>query len=113
MKFKFKELRQNKTVTLNNLFPSILHEFNLTETFVIDVLKKEWSGIVDSIIASHSEPDRIFKNILFITADHPVYSNEILLMKNMIMESISEKTGLVFIKDIRVEVKKQGEKKRR
>jgi hypothetical protein len=34
-------------------------------------------------------------------------------MKNMILESISEKTGLIFIKDIRVEVKKHGEKKRR
>jgi len=113
VKFKFKELRQNKVVTLNNLFPSILSEFNLTETFVIDILKKEWSSIVDTLIASHSEPDRIFKDTLYIIADHPVYSNEILLMKTMIINSISEKTGMGFIREIRVEVKKNNDKKRR
>lgn len=113
MKFKFKELRQNQIVTLNNIFPSILSEFNLTETFVIDILKKEWSGIVDTLIASHSEPERIFNNTLYIAADHPVYSNEILLMKTIIVNSITEKTGMGFIKDIRVEVKKNNDKKRR
>jgi hypothetical protein len=106
MKFKFKEERQNKTIQLGTALTLIFEECNLTDSLIIGRIRGIWGDIVGTLLATHSIPDRIFKNFLFISVDHPVYSNTLSFMKDIIIEKIKENSGSELVKDIRLEVKK-------
>jgi predicted nucleic acid-binding Zn ribbon protein len=106
MRFRFKEERQSKTISINSTLSLILEEFGLKESLIIGKVRIKWKDIVGDLMAAHSIPDRIFKNILFITVDHSVYANEISLMKEIIVKTINEEFGSDEIKDIRLETKK-------
>jgi hypothetical protein len=106
MNFRVKGNRANRIVTVKSLMPAILKEMNIEESFAIESIRELWKNIVDGIISSHSMPDRIFRDILFVSVDHPVYSNEIALMKGMLLQRLREEHGLLMINDIRVEVKR-------
>ncbi len=106
MRFKFRKERQGKTVSINSTLSLILEEFGLRDILIIDKLRLKWRNIVGELMAAHSIPDRIFKNILFIAVDHPVYSNEISLMKDIIIKQINKEYDSAVIKDIRMETKK-------
>ena len=100
---KFNEIRKSKIVSVSNLLPSILKEFNMEESFVIEIIKKRWKDIVDKLTYTHSYPDRIYKNILFISVDNPIFLNEITMMKSIILEKLKKECGFINIRDIRVE----------
>lgn len=106
MKFKFKEERQRKTISINTALSLILEEYGLKDSFTIEKIRINWQKIVGDLMAAHSIPDRIFKNILFISVDHSVYSNELSLMKDIIIKKITEEFDFNLIKDIRLETKK-------
>jgi hypothetical protein len=106
MRFRFKEERQAKTISINSALSLILEEFGLKESLVIGKIRAKWQNIVGDLMAIHSIPDRIFKNILFISVDHPVYANEISFMKELIVKEVNEEFGSNEIKDIRLETKK-------
>jgi hypothetical protein len=106
MRFRFKEERQAKTISINSALSLILEEFDLKDSFAIGKIRAKWDTIVGDLMAIHSIPDRIFKNILFISVDHSVYANEISFMKELIVKEINEEFGSNEIKDIRLETKK-------
>ncbi|MFH0975574.1 MAG: DUF721 domain-containing protein [Spirochaetota bacterium] len=106
MKFKFKEERLAKTVSVNSAISLILENLGLHDVLVIEKARKKWRNIVGDLLAVHSLPDRIFKNILFIHVDHPVYSNELSFMKDIILQEVNNVFGSGIIKDIRLETKK-------
>ena len=106
MRFRFKEERQSKTVSINTALSLILEEFGLKESLVIGKVRAKWGDIVGDLMAVHSIPDRIFKNILFISVDHPVYANELSMMKDIIVKFINKEFNSNEIKDIRLETKK-------
>ncbi len=106
MKFRFKEERQSKTISINSTLSLILKEYGLEESLIIGRVRAKWKEITGELMAGHSIPDRIFKNILFISVDHSVYANEISMMKDFIVKKINEECGSDKIKDIRLETKK-------
>jgi hypothetical protein len=106
MNFKIKEKRQGKTISINSALSLILEEFGLKDTLILDKLRLRWRNIVGELMAAHSIPDRVFKKILFIAVDHPVYSNELSMMKGSIINELNKEYGAEMIKDIRLETKK-------
>ncbi len=106
MKFRIKEERQGKVVPFNSTLISILEEFDLKDSFLMEKLRSVWEKTVGNIISTHSIPDRIFKKILFIFVDHSIYANELSLMKDSILEGINKEFGFEVIKDIRVTTKR-------
>ena len=112
MKFRFKEERQSKTVSINTALSLILEEFGLKDSLAIGKIRTKWGGIVGDLMAVHSIPDRIFKRILFITVDHSVYANELSMMKEIIVKEINKEFDTNEIKDIRLETKKLDWQKR-
>lgn len=106
MKFNFYQNRANRIVKVKSAIAAVLSECNIDTPLLITSLQDNWSKIVNVIVASHSRPERIFKNVLYIAADHPTYSNEIVLMKGMILERLNRDFGFNDIKDVRVEVKR-------
>jgi hypothetical protein len=106
MKFKLKEKRQSKTISINSALSLILQEFGLKDTVIVDKLRIRWRNIVGELMAAHSIPDRVFKSILFIAVDHSVYANELSLMKDIIVKEINKEYDTIMITDIRLETKK-------
>jgi predicted nucleic acid-binding Zn ribbon protein len=105
MKFRIHDKRKNGISSFEGLLPDIIHEFELEKSFTIEELVSKWSSIVGDIISTHSKPDRIYKKILFIAADHSIYANEITLMKDAILKRIHDEFPFQAIRDIKVEIK--------
>jgi predicted nucleic acid-binding Zn ribbon protein len=105
MKFKIKEKRKNGLYSFDGILPDIIHEYELEKSFTIDELVSQWYSIVGDIISTHSKPDRIYKNILFVAADHSVYANEIIMMKDILLKKVSEQFPFQTIRDIKVEIR--------
>ena len=106
MKFRLGKKRQNNALSLSELFPEIVREYQLEQPFTVELLSGAWNDIAGDIIATHSMPDRLFRRTLFIAVDHPVYSNELMLMKDSIIKKIANTFGEGLIDSIKTEVKR-------
>lgn len=106
MKFRFREKRQGKTISINSALSMIFREFGLDDSMVIGKVRSGWRDLAGELLAVHSIPDRIYKNILFVSVDHPVYSNELAFMKDIIIKKINDEFDSAVINDIRLEIKK-------
>ncbi len=106
MKFRFGEKSRNYIVRFGDIFPDLIEDAGLDEAFFLESISENWSNYVGSTLAVHSSPDRIFKNILFVRVDHPMYANELSLYKNLILKKIFDDLGKNFIYNIKFEVKK-------
>ena len=106
MKFRLREKRQSKTISINSALSMLFHEFGLDESIIIGKVRSSWKDIAGELLAAHSIPDRIYKNILFVSVDHPVYSNELAFMKNLIIKKINGEFDSAVIKDVKLEIKK-------
>jgi predicted nucleic acid-binding Zn ribbon protein len=105
MKFRIKEKRKNGLYSFESLLPDIIHDYDLEKSFTIEELVSQWYSIVGDIISTHSKPDRIYKNVLFVSADHSVYANEIIMMKDVILKKVSEQFPFQAVRDLKVEIK--------
>lgn len=105
MKFKLGEKRKNGVYSFEGILPDIIHEFELEKSFTIEELIAKWHSIVGDIISTHSKPDRIFKKILFVAADHSVYANEIVMRKDILLDQIHAEYPFSEISNIKVEIK--------
>ncbi len=106
MKFKIKIKRNKNTLSFKRLLPEILKEMKIENIFSIESLSASWEDIVGKIIASHSRPDRIYKHTLFIAVDHSVFSNDIIMMKDIILKNINKIYLSNSVSNIKVEIKK-------
>ncbi len=111
MRFRFREKRVEKITSFREIVGSLLQQLNCEDTYIVEKIKGEWYRIAGDIIATHSIPNRIFKGILFISADHSVYANEIIMMKSALLKKFEEFLGIEIIKDVKVEIKKLAWKK--
>jgi hypothetical protein len=106
MKFRFNQNRIHRIVHARNAIAGALKDCNIEKSLFIDSIKKGWADIVGQLLASHSRPDRIYKNVLYIASDHPTYSNEISMLNSTILGKIKVEYGLHDLNDIRVEIKR-------
>ena len=106
MKFKVKERRIGKLLSINSILKSVVEDFDYEDSFTIIKLRSMWEEIVGVTIATHSTPDRIYKDVLYIAVDHPVYSNEITMMSSLIKERVEKSIGFELFKKIKAEVRR-------
>ena len=98
--------RKGYLSNFDEIIKDVIKELNAEDDFLVMLLKKNWEKIAGEIISTHSIPDRIFKNILFISADHSTYANEIIMMKKSILQKIDNIIGRHIIRTIKVEIKR-------
>ena len=106
MKFSLGRKRWRSVVSFGSILPEIINEFDLEKSFTIENLKAIWYNLVGDIISTHSMPERISRGVLYIAADHSVFANEIIMMKDSILCNINENFYHDAVKNIRVVVKK-------
>ncbi len=105
MKFRVGKNRNNRIANYQDIFSEMVKEFNFEDSFFIENIKNIWADVVGKILSAHSYPDRVYKNILFVSVDHNIYANELVMMKDNILEIINNKTNNNIIKNIKFEVK--------
>lgn len=93
-------------LAIGKVLESIARDFDFKDSFLINRIRELWPDIVGRVIATHSIPDRIYKDVLYVSVDHPVYSNEIVMIEDRIRESVSDKLGFDSFKKIKAEVKR-------
>jgi predicted nucleic acid-binding Zn ribbon protein len=106
MSFFINRKRKGKISDFHDIITSIIREYKIEKLFTIELLHTIWVEIVGDIMSTHSIPERIQKNILYIAVDHSIYANEIILMKDHVVKKIQERAPLYDIRDIRINVKK-------
>ncbi len=92
-------------IAFGAILADIIDEFNIEKSFTTELVASQWYSIVGDIISTHSKPDRIYKNILYIAADHSVYAGEIATRKEEIIRIINGEFPHISLKDIRIEIK--------
>lgn len=105
MKFRLGNNRKERLVSFSSILPDVIEDLDIQDSFIIENLREKWPFYTGNTISAHSQPDRIFKKFLFITVDHPVYANELSLMKNGILKKIKNDYGNDFITNIKFDVK--------
>ena len=105
MKFRIGTKRRGDIRSFKRLFPDILSEYEIEKLFTVETLASHWKEIAGDLIATHSIPDRIYKSVLFIAVDHPVFGNEIMLMKDSILKRIADVFGPGLVRSIKTEIK--------
>lgn len=93
--------RTGQVISFRDLLPGIIRRYNLQKPFTIAALANDWRGIAGDEVGFNSIPVKIDKDILFVRTSHSVFSNEISLLKNVILSKIKEKYS-VKLKDLKI-----------
>ena len=105
MKFRFNDSRKGYS-SVKGLIPDLIKEINITSCYELQNIADNWDSIVGSILATHSCPVNKKGKTLFIDADHPVFANDIIMMKKIIITKIKEILMNDDIHDLKVDIKK-------
>jgi hypothetical protein len=106
MRFKFADKRIARETSLEDLLLHVVDDYKLYGEFALEDLRRTWQDIVGPILVNHTKVDRIFKNTLFIIADHSIYAQEALMYKTSIIDKINGLYGKNSIKTVKVDIKK-------
>lgn len=108
MKLCVNEKRNNKIMSFNEILPSVVRELNLKDDFILINIQNNWEHIVGKILSVHTKPINIYRKILSIYTDHPIYTTEITFMKNHILSGIEKIVGGGVIINFKIEGKKKN-----
>lgn len=106
MIFRVKEKRFGRILDIKNDMSSLIKEMKMEDIFVEKIIKEKWSDIVGNILSLHSVPARIDSNVLTIYSDHSVFVNDLVMLKDEIVNKVNSEVHAKKIKDIKVFVKK-------
>jgi len=106
MKFRFNENRKGQQFAVKDLLTDLVKEIHLEDAFSIEYIREKWPEIAGSILSTHSVPVRISGNTIYIEADHPVFANDLSMMKKIILDKIASLGLNLSIKYLKVEIKK-------
>ena len=106
MKFRFTDNRIARETSVEDLLSYVIEDYKIYTEFAVEDLKRSWIDIVGPILVNHTKVESIFKNTLFVTADHSIYSQEVLMCKTAIINKINELFGNNSVKTVKVNLKK-------
>ena len=73
--------------------------------FRIYSIFNHWAEIVGQEISKKTEPDKIFKDTLYISVSSPVWANELAMMSAQLISKINDFIGEEAIRSLRFKVK--------
>jgi hypothetical protein len=91
--------REAKMMPFQGILERIIDKYNLREPMTVEALRAAWPDVVGDL-AINSCPADIKDGTLYIKTNHPIISNEIIMMKTSIMNRFNEKYR-ADIRDIR------------
>lgn len=93
-------MRRNKTISIADAVKDYIREMNfegkLNEAGIIN----SWEETVGKAIASRTSKIYIRDQVLYVHLNSSVVRNELLMLRQALMEKLNEKSGTQVIKDI-------------
>jgi hypothetical protein len=107
MKFRIGiRTRMGAMQTIGDVINGMIDEYGLNDDFSIDYIRKSWTTVAGDL-AVYSRPERIEDGILTVSSSHPAVSNEIILLKPVLIDRFNTvfRAG---VKDIQLQLKDQS-----
>jgi predicted nucleic acid-binding Zn ribbon protein len=93
-------MRRSKTITLAEALKDYVREMHLEGKLNEIGIISSWDEIVGKAIASRTSKIYIKDKVLFVHLNSSVVRNELLMLRQALMEKLNEKAGTEVIKDI-------------
>lgn len=93
--------RAKQTERITEILPRFVISLGQRKAYQTQFLFYHWEEIVGSSIAGHVRPVRMDFQILFLTADSPVWANELRYMERDLIDKINSFLCEEFIKEIK------------
>ncbi len=93
-------MRRSKTISLAEALQDYIKEMNLEGKLNEVHLIGSWEEIVGKAISSRTSKIYIKDHILYVHLSSSVVRNELLMLRQALMERLNEKAGTEVIKDI-------------
>ena len=93
--------RAKQTERITEILPRFVISLGQSKAYQTQLLIYHWEEIVGSSIASHVHPVRMDFRTLFLTADAPVWANELRYMERDLIDKINAFLCEEFVKEIK------------
>jgi predicted nucleic acid-binding Zn ribbon protein len=107
MRFRIHERRINNPRDVKDILSSVLEEMGAAEQVSFEKIRESWQDIAGHIIATHTIPEKVVNDVLYLSVDHSIYANELIMQKAVLVKKINDFCLCRFIRDIRITVKKR------
>lgn len=86
--------------TLDKLVPGVLKKLGLDQRLHQAQVFHQWAQIVGPDIAKHAQPVSLINKILRISIDHPVWHQQLLPLKPLLLQKVRDRIGKAAVRDI-------------
>jgi predicted nucleic acid-binding Zn ribbon protein len=93
-------MRRSKTISLAEAVQDYIKEMNLSGKLGEITIINSWEETVGKAIASRTSKLYIRNNVLYVHLNSSVVRNELLMLRQALMEKLNEKAGTEVIKEI-------------
>ena len=93
-------MRRSKTISIAEAIKDYTKEMNLDGKLNEAGVINSWEGIVGKAISSRTSNMYIKDHVLFVHLNSSVVRNELVMLRQAIIEKLNEKAGTEVIKDI-------------
>jgi len=93
--------RMEKFQSVNAILPKLFHKLGIKKQYSGHLISFYWEKIVGPGIAEHIHPVNVSFDTLFLSAESPVWANQLMLMQMDILKKINSFIGESCIKEIR------------
>jgi predicted nucleic acid-binding Zn ribbon protein len=93
-------MRRSKTISLAEAVQDYIKEMNLSGKLNEIGIINSWEETVGKAIASRTSNLYIKDNVLYVHLNSSVVRNELLMLRQALMEKLNEKAGAEVIKEI-------------
>lgn len=89
----------------------IVESTGLRKRLLLGTAPVVWNEAVGAEIARHTRVEKVRNGVVFVSTDHPVWSQELGLLKVQIIDQLNEKLGEPVVEDIRFRAAGLGDRK--
>jgi predicted nucleic acid-binding Zn ribbon protein len=93
-------MRRSKTISLGEAIKDYVKEMNLEGKLNETGLINSWEEVVGKAISSRTSKIYIKESVLYIHLSSSVVRNELMMLRQELMEKLNQKAGTTVIKDI-------------
>ena len=90
-----------KAQSIGNVFTQLFNDLGINKAIQQNMAVSRWAEIVGKRIAEISEAERIENGVMYVKVSSPVWRNELVFMKNSLINSVNEALAKNVVKDIK------------
>jgi predicted nucleic acid-binding Zn ribbon protein len=93
-------MRKANDKTMKEAIEQMLNVYKIKRKFDETSIKASWPDLVGKMVANRTKEIYIYEKKLFLRIESSVVKNEIMLMRDQIIEKVNEKAGSALIENI-------------